>query len=563
MARMGAGSRMTIKAALTLTLGLGALACGSGDPEARAAEPHEWLAEEVLDDAGASLGSVAFPVACTDEATGHMQRGLALLHHMTYTEADASFNAASHADPACALAYWGRAMSLVHPLWPDVPSEEDFDRGQALLAQAGELAGDSPWSVAWIRALDGYYQDGAVRSEPERLASLAAGWADVVSRYPDDPEATLFRALALVASAQGQGAAEVQRRQAGEMAEAVLERIPDHPGAHHYVIHAFDVPALAERALPTAQSYGEVAPENAHALHMTSHIFTRVGDWERSIDFNQRSADAALASPIAGMTSHHHLHALDYLAYAHLQRADDEAAGAVADHVASLGGPVVNHAASAYAFAAVPARLALERGAWDEAMSLEARTPGTIDWDGFPHLEAITHFARALGAARTGDLAAAERAVGRLDQLAAAAADLPSAYDWGIQVRIQATAARAWMEFAAGRTDGALELMSEAADLESSTDKNPVTPSEVLPAGELLGDMLVELERYSEATRAYEAALERSPNRLNSLFGAGRAAERAGEADVARVFYERLLSVVAPAGAAHPAVVHARTFLGA
>jgi len=535
-----------------------ATACGTKGDQAAQAAP---LAVEVLDAEGASLGSVAFPVSCSEEASGHMRLGLALLHNMTYSEAAGAFRAASDADPNCALAYWGVAMTYVHPLWPDVPSGEDFERGWTLLQKAREVAPKTPREEAYVTALEAYYRDWQSRDESARLASYAAAWQQVSADYPNDPEAALFRSLSLRATASGLDQTFKTEIEAAEIAERILQQIPDHPGAHHYIIHSYDVPSLAERALPVARSYGKVAPDNSHALHMTSHIFTRLGLWEESIHFNARAAQAALKHPINGATSPHYLHAMDYLAYAHLQRGHDEEAQRVFDQLKALSGPVVDHAASAYAFAAVPARIALEQQRWSEAAKLSSRWPTTISWDRFPHLEAIPEFARALGAAHTGDMKTARRSAARLRALQSQAAAMPSAYDWGIQVEIQEVAARAWIAYAEGRTEGGLTLMRQAADLESTTQKNPVTPGEVLPAGELLGDMLLDQDRYDEARAAYDAALERSPNRFNSLYGAGRAAELAGAKETAANYYRQLSALAAESGGKRPRLEHATKFL--
>ncbi len=535
-----------------------AIACDAdGD---RAAEASA-LATEVLDAEGTSMGSVAFPVSCNEDASSHMRRGLALLHNMTYSEAAGAFSTASEADTDCALAHWGVAMTYVHPLWPDVPSAEDFERGWALLEKARAVGPKTPREAAYLTALEAYYQDGQSRDESARLASYAAAWQQVSADYPEDPEAALFRSLSLRATASGSDQTFKTEIEAAEIAQGVLEQIPDHPGAHHYIIHAYDLPSLAERALPVARSYGKVAPDNSHALHMTSHIFTRLGLWEESIEFNVRAAEAALKHPINGATSPHYLHAMDYLAYAHLQRANDTEAEQVLDRLASLAGPVVNHAASAYAFAAVPVRIALEQQQWSEAAKLTSRWPATIPWDKYPHLEAISEFARAMGAAHTGDTKTAKQSVARLGVLQEHAAAMPSAYDWGIQVEIQHVAARAWIAYAGGHTDEGLRLMRDAADLESSTQKNPVTPGEVLPAGELLGDMLLDQGRYDEARAAYDAALERSPNRFNSLYGAGRAAELNGDTRNAADYYRQLMALVSESRAKRPRLRHAEKFL--
>jgi len=533
------GARLPALLFLALTA-----ACGPADdgpPPGAGLDTSAAL--EVHDATGASLGSVVFPVSCSPEAAAEMRHGLALLHNMTYSEAASAFQRAADADPTCGMANWGIAMTYVHPLWPDVPTADQLDRGMALLEEAREKGLPTAREQGYVAALEAYYRDGANRSEQARLASFAEGWAEVRADHPGDPEAALFAALSSVATASAAADPLQAQRAAGLMAREVLASIPDHPGAHHYVIHAFDAPPLAEMALPVARSYGEVAPANAHALHMTSHIFTRRGLWVESIDFNERSADAAWDAPIGGRVSHHYLHAVDYLVYAHLQRGADAEAQAILAELRGIDQPSVDNAASAYAFAAVPARLALERGDWAAARRVQARWPSTISWDAFPHLEAIPVFAMALGSARSGDVPAARRAADRLDALHVAAADVADAYDWATQVEVQAKGVRGWIAHAGGRTEEAVDLMSEAAALEATTQKNPVTPGEVLPAGELLGDMLLELGRYEEAYRAYGQALERTPNRFNSLYGQGRTAEAMGDAERASEAYGKLLEV--------------------
>ncbi len=514
----------------------------------------------VVDATGASLGSVALPVLCNEDSTPHLNRGLALLHNMTYSQAEAEFRKASEQDDECVLAHWGMAMSYIHPLWPDVPTDDALDRGLESLADARALRSLTELEDAYVSALEGYYRDSRQRSEGDRLASYAEGWADAHMRDPADLEAKLFRSLGMIAVA---GAAEQRaslQLEAGRLAEEVLAEIPDHTGALHYIIHAYDLPDLAERGLPAARIYGEVAPANAHALHMTSHIFTRVGYWEESIAYNLRAAQAGLDNPINGETSFHYLHAADYLAYAFLQRLDDERARQVWADMVAIEGPIFDHPASPYAFAAVPARIALERRDWEAASTLAVEWPESVAWGRYPHFVAISQFARGLGAARAGDLDAAREAAVRLAELREPAAALPEPYDWAIQVEIQEATVRAWIEYQIGNAADALALMRQAYELELSTEKNPVTPGEVLPAAELLGDMLAEMGQYAEAIGAYESALARSPNRLNSLYGAGRAAELNGDSDAARDYYERLVAGVVETSE-YPPVTHARQFL--
>ncbi len=511
---------------------------------------------------GDELGTVLFPTSCDSGVQADLERGLALLHHMNYTLAEPIFHAAAEADPECAIAYWGAAMTYVHPLWPDTISPERRTAGMELLSKAAEATHTSARESAYIEALSSYY-DGPDRSERERLVSYLEGWSSVHAANPEDPEAALFHALALLANAPAEDKSYARQIEAGEILEGVLARIPRHPGAHHYTIHAYDFPPLAERALDLARRYDDLAPENTHALHMTSHIFTRLGLWPESIEFNIRAAAAASERTAAGMVSLHRLHALDYLAYAYQQQADVEAAEGVLRTMQALEPPFQNHAATAYTFAAVPARLALERHDWKEAAAIETRSPAEIDWDSYPYLDAIPYFARAMGAARTGRSSDARKAIDALARLEEAAGQLDIAYDWAIQVAIQRAAAEAWLAYESGDQERALELAREAAEMEGTTEKNPVTPGEVLPAAELLGDMLLAAGLHQEAIEAYEKALARSPNRFNSLFGAGRAAELAGTPEIAKSFYTTLLDVCPEPTGRRPELDHARDFVAA
>ncbi|NIS78838.1 MAG: hypothetical protein GTO14_01095, partial [Anaerolineales bacterium] len=398
--------------------------------------------------------------------------------------------------------------------------------------------------------------------ERARLASFEQAWERVHREFPDDLEAASFYALAHMATATSKDKSYQKQKEAGAIMEAVLAEIPDHPGAHHYIIHAYDFPGLADRALEVARDYGKVAPEVPHALHMPTHIFTRLGLWQESIDWNRRSAAAAWKNRVDGAISLHYPHALDYLAYAYLQQAQDEKAKEIMETTLSLSGPFhdLNAESSAYALAAVPARYTLERQQWVSATNLKPREPASFQWgDRFAAYEAITHFARALGAARSGNTTAAQSALTELETLHDVVAHT-SAY-WANQIEILQLSARAWLALEEGKQVEALRLMQLAAGLEASTEKSPTTPGEVLPARELLGDMLLELERSEEALAEYEGSLERSPNRFNSLYGAGRAAELAGDKKRATAYYQKLLEVVAQADTGRPRLRHARRFL--
>ncbi len=548
--------RAFFRRSVTLSLGIVLAGCAGQARDATGGEDSKH------DLGAAALGTVHFPVSCTPESSQQMERGLALLHNMMYEDASLAFTTAGEADPECGMAYWGRAMTLIHPLWSEPPSEEKLAEGRALIAEARSRGQKTDREQAYIAALASYYEaDAPSGNEAPRLRAFAEGWERARAQFPDDPEVAAFTALAMIATSSPGDKTYARQQQAGAIVEELLERIPDHPGAHHYIIHAYDYPPLAKRALEVARSYGNLAPEVAHPLHMPTHIFTRLGLWQESIDWNTRSAEAAWQIHTREVGSLHHLHALDYLAYAYLQQARDQKAHEVLEQLRGVEGEIGAFPGSAYPLAAVPARYAVERQEWRAAANLEARVPSTFAWDRFPQFEAITHFARALGAARSGDPQAGRNA---LDTLAALGAKLPAtgpgAY-WAQQVAIQSKAALAWVLYAEGKQAAAIATMREAAAMEAATEKHPVTPGEVLPASELLGDMLMVVGQPAKALAAYRTALERSPGRFNSLYGAGRAAEESGDRVTATTYYRQLLEITAGADSDRPALRHAKAFV--
>jgi tetratricopeptide (TPR) repeat protein len=545
---------------LGLTAVLSLAACAGEPREPRSETDAEPMEVDATDVDGSRLGTVALAQSCSATAEGHLERGLALLHSMTYEEAAKGFEAAADVDPDCALGYWGQAMTIVHPLWSDPPSAEEFQRGAELLAVAREYAA-TDHELGYIEAQAAYFEAGETGSERPNLAALETGWREFHEAYPDDPEGAAFYALAQLANVDPSDKTYAKQKEAGALAEQILARVPDHPGAHHYIIHAYDNPALSAGAVDAARGYSEVAPEVPHALHMPTHTFTRLGLWQESIDWNRRSADAALKRPVGEQTSLHYFHALDYLAYAFLQGAEDGRAVAVLEELEAVEPPYQPHLASAYTFAAVPARLTLERQLWEEAADLEARSPAEYPWETAASSESITYFARALGAARSGRF---EQARADLETLAGLQKKVAAASPyWGTQVEIQRLSALAWLLFEDGDLEAGLDMMQNAAEMESGTEKHPVTPGEVLPARELLGDMYMESGRYPEALAAYQAALDRSPNRFNSLYGAGMAAVKIGEMTRASAYFEALLEVAAHADSDRPRLVEVRGFMNA
>ena len=490
-----------------------------------------------LDRTQVMCGTVQFANACGPEIDSLLALGIALYHHMTFEEARENFNAAINSDPECMWGYWGRSLSYLHPIWPDVPSDEmlaDGLRNARLAASRAKTEREKLFSDALLA----YYVDADGKSESDRLASYEQGWADAYAALPDDLEAKSFYILSHLSTVDPTDKTYKKQIKAGELAQTILDEIPDHPAGFHYVIHAYDYPPLAERGLDVARGYGKIAPAIPHALHMPTHIFTRLGYWDESIDWNTRSAEAALNYPIKGAVSLHHFHALDYLAYGFLQKSQDDEAIAVLEAMMTLEQPWQVSFPTAYAVAAIPARIALERKLWEDAANLTPRQPAHFNWDKFPEFEAMHEFAIALGAANSGDLVKAQSSLEKMAALQNKVSNTSKNAYWVNQIEIQKLAVEAWMAFANGNADRAVELMNTSAEMESATSKNPVTPGEVLPARELLADMYAELDMHDLALSNYKLALERSPNRFNSLLGAAKAAQELGMEQEAAQFLE-------------------------
>jgi hypothetical protein len=448
-----------------------------------------------------------------------------MLHSFWYDEAEETFAEAALRDPGCAMAHWGIAMSLYHPLW-EPPDAAALERGGAAARTAERLGGRTERERAYVAAINAFYRDADRLDHRTRSAAYEAAMAGLHAAHPDDREATVFYALAVRANAPPSDKTYARQHAAAELLNAVFREEPDHPGVAHYLIHSYDHPGLARLALDAARRYARIAPAVPHALHMPSHIFIRLGLWHEAIEANLATAAAARDLEIRkGLTiaRFERLHALDYLAYSYLQLNDRPGAERVLAEVAAVrdAPPVLQ---SAYALAAVPARYALERRDWKAAAALRP-APAGFAWDRYPAAEAVSVFARALGAARSGDPRAAREAAARLATLRDASRAAGGDY-WAGQIEIQRLAAEAWIRQAEGAEEEARERMRAAADLEDSTDKHPVTPAPVVPARELLADLLLEQGRPAEALREFEASLETNPGRRNARLGASAAAER-------------------------------------
>lgn len=485
-------------------------------------------------------GTIAFELSCSKEAGEEFQTGLALLHHMMYEQARGQFQQTAESDPGCAMAHWGIAMSYIHPLWGERPSDEALANGNKAVDRARRLGPETDREEAYISAVGAFYEQWESRSYREQLAAFEEGYRELYRAYPGDVDAAAFYALSHLATASPSDETLSHQKKAGAMLEELLERAPEHPGLFHYIIHAYDNPVLAERAVPVARAYDKLAPDVPHALHMPSHIFVRQGLWADVIEWNLRSAEAALRQS-GEQISLHYVHALDYLTYAYLQRGEDQKAKEVIQKTVTVEN-LQEQLASAYAVAAAEARFFLEREEWEAAAGLSTRTSNGFPLEDFPPAESIVHYARGIGSALSGDLAGAAETIRELDRLHDALMASEMNY-WAALTDAQRTSIAAWTAYGEGDTKRALALMRKAADTEDSVGKHPVTPGHVLPARELLGDMLLKSGQPREAAEAYRASLDISENRFRSLYGLGRAAEQAGNTELAFSTYRKLVEI--------------------
>jgi tetratricopeptide (TPR) repeat protein len=498
---------------------------------------------------GDQLGKVEFPNSCSLAVQEKLLRGIKMLHSFYYSATQRAFENVAAEDNSCAIAAWGYASILMaNPLQGVGASPKDAPRAQAVIEKGRKMAAKTERERDYLEAVAAYYEDFANRPERTRQLARAKAYEALAAKYPDDDEAQIFYALYLTATQQASDQTYSAYLKAAGILEKQFAKHPDHPGVAHYLIHSYDAPPIAPQGVPAARRYAQIAPDAPHALHMPSHIFTRVGAWADSAATNRRSATVAEKNnePDAA------LHALDYMSYAYLQLARDGEARKTWDEARTVAG-LTGIAAGPYALAAMPARYALERGDWGGAAKLEP-SPSK-----YPYTEAMTHFARALGAARSGDPAAArqdiERIVALRDELKAAKNEY-----WANEVEVMRLASLAWVSLAQTSADEALGLMRQAADIEDRSEKNIVTPGRLLPARELLGDMLLALRRPAEALKEYEASQLREPKRYRGLYGAGQAAAQSGNRDKARQYFSTLIEL-ASSGEFRPEMEKARRYL--
>ena len=507
------------------------------------------------------LGKVEFPISCSASAQAEFNRAVALLHHMTYPQAREAFQQVAATDPQCAMAHWGIAMTLFQPLWPTRPNAAELQRGWDAVQTAKALEPPTDRERLFIETAEAFFLEPTLSDYWLRIRRWEQAAEKLHIAFPDDTEATAFYALALLATAPVDSISQSHSGRASKLLLPIYERNPDHPGAMHYLVHASDAPGRERESLEITRKYESVAPRNPHALHMPTHIYTRLGDWDGVIRGNLRAAEAALEYPAGDhgeFVWDEFPHAIEYLVYAYLQRgSDDEAAAQLKRlHATARLEPTFK---TAFHFASTQARYALERRAWSEAASIVPREPATLEWDRFTWPEAIAQFARGLGAAHEGQLDAARSASARLEELEvltrSAREDL-----FARNIRVLRLELNSWLAHLEGQEESSLALMREATELETSTPKHAVTPGPTLPAYELLGDLCMEQEQPAEALAAYERSMELSPRRFNGMLGAARAAHALGNRELARSFYQALLELAAD-GTRQPALREAREYV--
>ena len=496
------------------------------------------------------LGEVNFPISCSAEAQQEFNRAVAILHSFFYPVAVKSFTKVTELDPSCAMGYWGVAMSWWYPLWYP-PTEASLKLGKAAVDKAQAVDAKTERERDYIAAIAEFYKDFDRRDHKARALGYEKAMEQVHKRYAQDSEAAAFYALALQATIDPNDKAYAHQLKSAAILEPLFVNQPKHPGLAHYIIHAYDYPGLADRALDAARRYGKIAPSQPHALHMPSHTFIYLGLWEDSI---QANLAANAAAQRLGFTQEE-LHTMDYLAYAYLQGAQERAAKDLVDRLAKFELKDEQRTLGTdYAIAAVPARYAVERRRWSEASSLTPRPSRHAA------AEAMTYFARAIGAAHSGAFDNARKDIEKLTALRDALQKAKQDY-WAKQVDIQRQQADAWLAHAEGNPEEALKRMRAAAELEDSTYKHPVTPGQLVPAHELLGDLLLELQQPAQALAEFEIALRVTPNRFNGIYGAARAAELAGDRDKAKDYYAQLLALSKNADGQRPELSQAKAFL--
>jgi hypothetical protein len=487
------------------------------------------------------VGTVRFETSCAPATHSTFTTGVALLHSFEFGAATKAFNDVLATDSSCAIAYWGLAVSSWgNPFAAGNKSDAQLQRGLAAIERGRSLRSGTAREQAYLAAAAKLFENYTSTDQRSRVAAYRDDLATLAARYPNDDEAAIFSALAIAFAADPNDKSYTAQHKSGEILKRIAARQPNHPGIAHYLIHTYDIPALANEGLPAANRYSTIAPASAHAQHMPSHTFTRVGQWDESVAANTRSAKVALDEGSVAEA----LHASDYMMYAYLQTGRDSAAARVLARLPALAerfdpnavGSAAPPAAGFFAMAAIPARYAIERGDWKQASTLTVRASA------FPFTDAMTWFARGIGAARSGDTTAAAESVRQLQRLHDLLTEKKEAY-WSEQVEIQRRGVDAWLTWARGSRTEAIAAMRQATEMEAATEKNAMTPGPLLPAREMLGDMLLATGAAKGALREFEKTLEIEPRRFRALAGAMAAATAVGDAATSRRYARQIAQI--------------------
>jgi tetratricopeptide (TPR) repeat protein len=506
------------------------------------------------------FGTVEFSLSCSDKVRGNFNLAMALLHSFEYPEAEKVFAKVIDEEPDCIMAYWGAAMCNFHPLW-EIPSEKELLKGARIITLARSLVENKTSRESdYLEAIATIYDQWDKLDHRTRVQKFERASEKIYIKYPNDREGAIFYALALRSAADPNDKTFTNQRKAGEILNAIFTKEPNHPGIAHYIIHTFDYPELAELGLPAARKYASIAATSAHALHMPSHIFTRLGLWDESIQSNLSSISAAQCyAQNMGIKGHwsEELHGLDYLVYAYLQKGDVNKVTEQMEYFKTINDVYPHDFRDAYSFASIPTRYSLERKNWGEAAQLKL-SPEHFPWETFLWEKANITFGRLLGAVHTNKLADAKSELEQLQIIHDRLKESRENYKANL-VLIQIKTSESWIKLYEGQKAEALTLMNAAADMEDATEKHPVTPGEVIPARELLGDMYLQMGESAKALEAYQADLKRHPNRFNGLYGAGLAAEKSGNIKEATHYYKQLLSIAS--NSSRPELVLVKSFL--
>ena len=507
------------------------------------------------------FGNVSFSAPCKKEVAEDFNLATALLHSFEYAEAEKVFAKVMKRDPECIMAYWGAAMSNFHPLWAP-PNPAELEKGSKTIAVARTINTDDDRAKTYLEAIASIFDNWQELDHKTRVLKFEKAAEKIYQMYPDDKESAVFYALALRAAADPADKSFIKQKKAGKILEDLFAKEPDHPGIAHYLIHTYDYPELAEHGLEAARKYAAIASASAHAQHMPSHIFTRLGLWDESIQSNTNSTAAAKCyAENLGKEGHwdQELHGLDYLVYAYLQQGRDEEAKAKVDYVGSIDNVFPITFVDAYTFSATPVRFALERKDWKQAATM-ALHPQSFPWEKFPWERAVLSFGKAIGAVHLKQNGIAEGALVELKKSYEELVAAKKTYEAN-QVDIQINATEAWIQYAKGEKNNALTLMQKAASMEDATEKHAVTPGEVIPARALLADLFMEMKEFKNALESYEADLKKHPGRFNDVYGAAEASRLSGDTKKASYYYQQLIDLSKSSNGQRREVQEAQKFL--